>query len=96
MIDHSTKCPGITPDMEITSDFFRMEIIGRDKDPLRRVLREAVRIKGALEGEEFKVTTIEEEIEITFVIKTDNSSAPKRIKEKSQKDEITNINARIQ
>ena len=63
MIDHSTTCKGMDKRFPVTDNMFRMEVVGRDKCPLRRVLREAVRIKDALEFGEVKVATPEEEIE---------------------------------
>ena len=63
MIDHSTTCKGMDKRFPVTDNMFRMEVVGRDKCPLRRVLREAVRIKDALEFGEVKVATPGEEIE---------------------------------
>ena len=36
---------GSTPDMD-----YRMELVGRDKDPIRHIVREAGRIKEATDG----------------------------------------------
>ena len=40
-----------------------MEVGCKDKDPMRRILREAIRIKDAMEGEEYKTRVVEEGIE---------------------------------
>ena len=37
---------------------FRAEIVARDKDCLRRIVREAVRIKKVADGKEFKIVEV--------------------------------------
>ena len=43
---------------------FRMEVVSTDKGPLRRIIREAILIKDALEGEKAVVDSVKQEIDI--------------------------------
>lgn len=40
----------------LPGEIFKVEISGRDKDPLRRILREAIKIRSVLDGEVLEIT----------------------------------------
>ena len=63
IFDHGRKCKGVPEGRVITPDDFIMEVIKSDRCPLRRVLREAVRIRDGMEEEDIKLNDQEEDIE---------------------------------
>ena len=67
MFDHEQEC--LRGVHNIGPDRFEMKVVSKDRDPLRRILREALRIRDVMEGEQIKImrTThenIEEEIKV--------------------------------
>ena len=63
MYDHIQECKGNGGGNPLGPESFRMDVVSKDEDSLRRILREAVRIKDVLEGEEVEVKTMEEGVE---------------------------------
>ena len=69
MKDHLDRCHGTRHDQPKNPRMFKMEIIAKDRDPLRRILREAIRIRDVIEGEEIEIKKVnqdnlEEEIRV--------------------------------
>ena len=62
MFDHSKTCKGVVHRGANCNKNFRMNVVSRDKGALRRIIREAVLIKNAIEGETVKINKVEEEI----------------------------------
>ena len=63
MFDHSKTCKGVTYISSNCHLNFRMEVTAKDKGPLRRIIREAVLIKNAIEGEKVTVKVTKEDLE---------------------------------
>merc|ERR1712082_65573 len=55
MSDHIRECAHAKDVVNPGPQGFQMEVVSRDKGPLRRVLREAIRIRDVLDGEEVVV-----------------------------------------
>ena len=55
MVEHLNECQYAKDDVNSGHEMFQMEVVSSDTDPLRRILREAIRIKDVIEGEEMVI-----------------------------------------
>ena len=63
MYDHIQECQYLGENDAKDPSLFKMDVVSKDRDPLRRILREAIRIRDVHEGEDLEVRTVENGIE---------------------------------
>ena len=62
MMDHRKDQHGGVVGPDKGSKDFKMKVVSIDKDPIRRITHEAIRVKDALDGKKVKVTFDQEDI----------------------------------